>query len=146
MVITDYYWPDQDNTARAFIYEEGGTIVVNPGLSAEQQARAKRMIDLVGLDKNPGNDPAASDRRWTNRLEAWGMAKRARQHVQKFPVPEMRDQVVDTALAKGFRSIWMTVFQDDPIMRVSFINSFKGTSATSFGPGANPIHRPNGDL
>lgn len=146
VVFTDYYWPDHDNTSRAYIYEDGGTIVVNPELTVEQQERAKRMIDLVGLDKNPGNDPAASDRRWTNRLEAWGMANRAHQHVQNFPVDAMRDQVVDTALAKGFWSIWMTVFHDDPIMRTRFISGFKGTSAASFDPNANPILRPDGDL
>lgn len=146
VVITEYFWPDQDNTVRAFIYEEAGTITVNPALSGAQQERVMGMIDLVGLDKNPGNDPTASDRRWPNRLEAWGMAKRAREHVQNFPIDEMREQVLDTAIAKGFWSTWMTVFQDDPIMRAQFINEFPGTSTDCFDGDSNPIPRPNGDL
>jgi uncharacterized protein (TIGR02646 family) len=146
VVITDYFWPDHDNTARAYIYDEGGKIVANPDLTTAQQERAEKMIDLVGLDKNPGNAPAASDRRWANRLEAWGMARRALEHVQSLPFDVMREQVVDTAVAKGFWSIWMTIFHDDPLMRTRLINGFKGTSATSFDPDANLIPRPDGDL
>lgn len=146
IVLENYFWPDHDNTARAYEYEEGGTIVVAAALSPGEQNRALRMIDLVGLNKIPGNDPAASDRRWQNRREAWGIAKHALKRVQNLPVDEMREQVVDTALAEGFWSIWMTVFIDDSVMRQHFITEFRGTSRDSFDNHANPIPRPNGDL
>lgn len=146
IVISDYYWPDHDNTARAFSYEAGGVISINQNLSVAQQIRAEKLIGLVGLDKNPGNDPAASDRRWSNRLEAWGMAIRALEHIQRLPYDEMRQQVIDTAVAKGFWSIWMTVFSNDITMRKLFIEAFAGTCTSSFDSDTNPLPRPNGDL
>jgi hypothetical protein len=115
------------------------------GLSPVEQDKAMRMIHLVGLDKNPGNDPAASDRHWQNRLDAWGMAKRAFEHVQR-PYDEMRSQVVDTAVAKGYWTIWMTVFAQDSAMRLLLIQAFKGTSATCFDPHTAPVPRPGGEL
>ena len=80
--LDNYYWPDRDNTVRAIKYLSGGRVQVNSEvLEAGEQKRAERTIKLTGLDRNPGNNPTASDRRWINRSRAWGIATRALQRL-----------------------------------------------------------------
>jgi uncharacterized protein (TIGR02646 family) len=110
-VLTDYFWPDSDNTARAFTYSQGGVVSVGTGLDAAQQGIAQNTVRLTGLDRRPPLDGEASDRRWDNRRTAWDLANRALANLQKADSLHMRDQIVDTAISKGFFSVWMTVFQ-----------------------------------
>ena len=145
--LSDYFWPDVDNTYRAFIYGPGALISVNSELTPAQRQRAQQTLALTGLDKIPTNDPAAKDRRWLNRHEAWGRAKRAKERLQCCPTREMREQIVETAVDKGYWSIWMTVFADDADMRKRLIEAFVGTAACCFDPNTlAPVQRGNGAL
>ena len=128
--LTQYLSPDRDNTFRALKYSEGG--IVSTALDGELEVKAQNIIKLTGLDKQPLNDPKASDRRWKNRRETWDIAKRAKGRLQICDCQEMRDQILETATAQGFWSIWMTVFKDDPDMLRRFISAFPGTSADCF--------------
>jgi hypothetical protein len=58
----------------------------------------------------------------------------------------MREQIVDTALARGFWSIWMIVFQDDIDMLNRFIQEFPGTCRQCFNQQGQPVHRQGGAL
>jgi hypothetical protein len=58
----------------------------------------------------------------------------------------MRQQIVDTALGRGFWSVWMTVFKDDPDMLQRFIDAFAGTCRDCFDISGNPIARQKGQL
>lgn len=142
--LNEYLWPDRDNTFRALRYSEGG--IVSAALTGALKAKAVKIIELAGLDKQPTNDPKASDRRWRNRREAWDMATRAKGHLQDCDCEAMRVQITDTATAKGFWSIWMTVFANDPDMLRRFITAFPGTSADCFDGTAQyvPIPRAGG--
>lgn len=51
----------------------------------------------------------------------------------------MRRQIVKTALAEGFFSIWMQVFDDDPTMRRMLLKSFQGTASDCFDPNTRPV-------
>ena len=144
--LDDYYWPDTDNTARAIGYQEGGIVQADPNLSPEQRTKAEATIELTGLDRMPGNDPAASDRRWINRLEAWDMAEQSLQHLQAANSQSMRAQIVLTAQGTGFWSVWMTVFRDCPDMRRRFIEAFPGTFRECFDDDYNAILRPGGAI
>lgn len=126
--LEDYLWPDRDDTFRALGYSEGGVVDSAPGV---QKARAERLINLVGLRKQP-DTAEASDRRWMNRREAWDMAVRAKDNLAKCPMDPMREQIVDTARANGFWSIWMTVFADDPVMRDRLLQALPGTNSAFF--------------
>ena len=53
--LVDYFWPDSDNTLRAFEYVPGGLIEPNPGLSQPMAVKAVATLTLTGLDRYPGN-------------------------------------------------------------------------------------------
>lgn len=144
--LDDYYWPDQHNTALALEYLQGGIVQVNPALTAAQQERAERTIELTGLDRRPDNNATASDRRWNNRREAWEIAVISLQNLAMAPIDVMRDQIVLTARAKGFWSVWMTVFRDDAVMLERFVESFPGTCQDCFDNQFQMVERPNGQL
>jgi hypothetical protein len=141
-----YYWPDRDNTARAFAYADDGVVRPAPSLTAGQQVVAERTIKLTGLDKKPTNDPKASDRRWMHRLEAWGRAESARDCLAHHDNEAMRKNIVAQATSLGFWSIWMTVFAADVDMRRRLITAFVGTPMNCFDAQTQPVQRPGGSL
>ncbi len=145
--LDDYYWPDRDNTARAIKYLPGGLVQANSEvLGAPEQKKAERTIKLTGLDRKPTNNPTASDRRWNNRREAWGIATRSLQRLIKNDCLAMREQIAEHAQAKGFWSVWMTVFQDDADMLNRFIEAFPGTCRACFDADLAKIPRPGGAI
>jgi hypothetical protein len=104
------------------------------------------MIKLVGLDKRPSVIKEASDRRWLNRKEAWDIATRSKERLTRSNTEDMKAQIIETAQAKGFWSVWMTVFKDDADMLSRFITAFSGTCADCFdsAKGFAPIPRQGG--
>lgn len=134
--LDDYYWPDRDNTFRAFVYQKGGLIEIDPDLTPAEQNRAKRTLKLTGLDKRPGYDAAVKDRRWLNRRDVWNTAEESLRDLQSNDTPEMRRQILRTAESRGYWSVWMTVFCNDRDMLRRFVASAKfcGTCTTCFNP------------
>ena len=146
VVLDEYFWPDRDNTFRAFVYTEGGLIEVNSSLPDVERNRAKKTIALMGLDRTPIDDSAASDRRWRNRLQVSTMAIDVRQGLNEEDTEFIRELIVAIAAARGFWSVWMTVFADDQDMLRRLIDAFPGTSEDCFDDECHPIHRPGGAL
>ena len=141
----EYFWPDRDNTFRAFHYAEGGVIEPAGFLSDDQKQMAESTIALTGLDKNP-NAQNASDRRWNNRRECWDMANRAKERLKRNDSVDLRDQIAETASAKGFWSVWMTVFENDSDMKKRLINAVPGTAKECWEEDFQPVHRPEGQV
>ncbi|WP_239500232.1 hypothetical protein [Bacillus pseudomycoides] len=56
----------------------------------------------------------------------------------------MREQIVDTAVAAGFFSVWMSVFQHDEDMLQRLLQAFPGTSVSCFDENGVPINRNGG--
>jgi uncharacterized protein (TIGR02646 family) len=144
--LNDYYWSDRDNTYRAFKYLKGGRIHVNSDLTNTEIKLASATLKLTGLDKISSNDLRRSDRRQSNRRDAWEQAEIALKRLKDNPIPVLRDQIVDTAKNKGFWSVWMTVFQDDADMLNRFIAAFPGTCKDCFDRQGKPLPRPGGAL
>jgi 5-methylcytosine-specific restriction endonuclease McrA len=128
VVLADYLWPDRDDTFRALSYKKGGLV---EAAASPQQSCAQRLIELVGLHKLSDTDEAA-DRRWHNRREAWDMAERSKRNLLLCPNDAMRDQIILAATAKGYWSVWMTVFADDPEMTARLVRAFPGTHTDLF--------------
>jgi len=146
---SEFYWPDRDNTFRAIEYLEGGKIKVNPSLAPEEQKIAQATIEMVGLDKIPNPDPQKRDRRWHNRRETWEKAKGCLDKIGKCApnsLEEMRELILDMAQSKGFWSVWMTVFKNDPDMLQRLIDAFPGTCQDCFDERGNPLARSGGNL
>jgi HNH endonuclease len=147
VVVSDYYWPDQDNTFRAFKYDVDRAPQPADGLSTLERVQAERTLQLTGLDREPSHPGLTpKDRRWLKRREAWGKAIISFGNLQAAPSEEMRIQIVLDALGTGFWSVWMTVFSKDPDMLRRFVTSFVGTEPACFDAEMNPVPRPGGRI
>lgn len=143
--LDDYYWPDRDNTARAFQYDYNQPPRVSPDLAADRKAVARRTIELTGLDRVPGHpDYSERDRRWKKRLDVWGVALLARRDLENNDSPELRRSILQTAIARGHWSVWMHVFHDDIVMRTQLIEWFQGTARNCFDAMTETMPRPGG--
>ena len=71
VIYEDIHLPHRNNTYLSLVYKEAGVVEVNPALSAESQARAQALIDLVKLD-NPDSE---TDFRCDVRRQTWDKAQ-----------------------------------------------------------------------
>lgn len=147
---SDYLWPDKDNTLLAIDYKEGGFIEPIGGLEADLENRTRNLIELVGIDRHPGQPsgkrPAARDVRYMDREEVWTLANKKLADLGKADSHVLRDAIVDVAKGFGFFGVWMSVFRDDADMRKRFIEAFTGTALDCFDEYGNCIQRPGGHI
>jgi uncharacterized protein (TIGR02646 family) len=145
--LNQYFWPDLDNTARAFIYRQDRAPQADTKLDPELQQIAYSTLELTGLDREPTHPLLSKkDRRWIKRNEAWNKAKRAKANLEQLPEEAMRSQIIDTAIHTGFWSIWMNIFENDADMRHCLIAAFPGTSVCCFDENANLFPRTGGQI
>lgn len=138
----DYLWPDLDNTFSAFNYDNTGRISPQTDLNGNLKEKAIKTLDLLGLNKLP-SEP---DGRCIARREAWQKAERKKQGLATYDTEERRQEIIDFALERGFFSIWMTVFKNDPDIKKRLITAFTGTAQNCFDAQGNPVPRPGGQL
>lgn len=134
VTLADEALPDRDNTFAAYHYRADGTIHPATTLSSSQRLLAERTLSLVGLDKDVSavydeNDQLVVADRKAQRLEVRLIARRALSRLQVQRIPEMVDQIVDTALGLGHFSTWMDVFADEPVVRKELIDKFRAAHA-----------------
>lgn len=146
---SDYLWPDCDNTLRAFHYVRGGLVLASPTMAPAITAKAQATIALIGLDKYPGNqgrEPTSSDRRWLKRQLLWQLAEKDRQRLAANDTPEVRELIVENAIARGMFSIWWTAFAGDVEMRRRLREAFLGTDAGCFDTNEDLVARDGGQV
>jgi hypothetical protein len=150
VVLANVVLPDRDNTFAALSYSADGKVSACTGLAA-----ATATLELVGLDRDPSEITDQNGRhvaldRVRQRMEAWLLAKETRDDVVREPTNEsLRGQVVRTAVATGFFSVWMAVFSADEDMRRRLIGAFPGTSESecfdlNTGAAVTPAPNPDG--
>lgn len=146
----DFFWPDRDNTLLALAYKQGGLVEAQNALGAELRQKAENLIDLVGLDRHPGQPPekrpTGRDLRYMDREEVWKLAVLKREALARNNNEDFRTAVADIAKAEGFFSVWMSVFEDDPDMRRRFVSALDGTAPSCFDGNWKPISRPGGKI
>lgn len=144
----NFYWADVDNTFRIFEYNpNSGDVKVNLLLSDTEKAIAKNTLDLIGLDRKTGHPKITqADERWKERFDTLRVAHETFADLKNNDTPEMRKQIVLNAQGRGFFSVWMTVFKDDPDMLNRLINAFPGTAGDCFDQQGKAIHRPQGRI
>lgn len=146
VVLDQYYWPDQDNTWRAFFYEQDEPPQISSDSDVDPDI-AQNTLDLTGLDRVPGHPKFSDrDRRWLKRFEAWSEAIEVSSLLAKVDTDEMRQLVVKIAQARGFWSVWLTVFFEDIDLCDRLLAAFPGTALDCFDGGTNLIPRPRGAL
>lgn len=149
VVLSDYFWPDTENTISAFSYSVGGLVNPRAGLTADLQAKASATLRLVGLDRypgNPGREPTSADLRWQRRFEAWQVAEWCRKQVEENDSEQVRSLVVQVARGRGMYSIFWTVFEGDKDIRRRLREAFIGTAFLCFDPNEDPLPRPGGQV
>jgi uncharacterized protein (TIGR02646 family) len=137
VVLDKFFWPDHDNTMRAFRYDPSGAVKTYPRLRRLNRERAEATIALVGLDRIPGQPlkrkrPTRHDQRWLRRIQAFDLAQRERIRLQQEDTPIIRELITDVAHGRGMFSIWMQVFATDQDMRRRLRAAFLGTDVGSF--------------
>lgn len=134
--VQNHLWPDQDRSFEAFVYDRDGVVRLAGLDDAALMKRAAATADLVGLLKRPGTGLTtdqllrASDRRWEKRREVWLEATDAQKDLAEEDTPKLRKYVLRTAKARGFWSVWLTVFRNDPEMVAELCSAaqFPGTA------------------
>jgi uncharacterized protein (TIGR02646 family) len=131
---TTMHFPHLNNTFLSFSYKEGGLITVNPALTGISRTHAENMLNLIGLDKYPGNPKYPkrnqNDSRWKHRRIAWEWAMK---YLPEYEAGQKTaQQIVDFATQKGFFSVWYTVFANHPAVKQLLIRSFAGTATNCF--------------
>ena len=149
VTLIDYLWPDSENTLSAFSYSKGGIVSPNEGLNPGMATKASATIQLVGLDKypgNPGREPTVSDLRWQRRREAWQKAEYCRNLVQENDCEQVRSLIVEVAKGRGMYSIFWTVFEADTDIKKRLREAFSGTSCACFDDDEGLVPRPGGQI
>ena len=130
-----YVWPHQDRTFDLFLYGAGGTVELALVGEAQLAARASNTEQMVGLTRRPGAGltstqvKSGSDNRYKKRSEAWDEAVDAWRDLQEHDSPDVRKWILKTARARGFWSVWMTVFCADEQMQAALCGeAFPGTA------------------
>lgn len=147
--LPDYFWPDADNTLRAFDYVRGGMIRPHPALAPGLATKAQATISLTGLDRDPGNpgrEPTSADQRWLRRQQAWEKAERCRDILASQDTAHIRELIAEVAAGRGEFSIWWTVFVRDVGIRRRLREAFLGTHGGSFDANEDLLPRVGGRL
>lgn len=132
----DFLWPDKDNTLLAIEYKPGGLVVPSSIQTPQVQQKALATIELVGLDRHPGQlpdkQPAERDCRYMDREVVWSLAQQTRHTLASNNNNEIRQLIVDLAVSRGFFSIWIATFHDDSDMRRRLVEAHVGTAQDCF--------------
>ena len=133
-----YLWPDEDNTAIAYVYEYGYPKVNKECLqeldpTGNLYKKADNTYKVVGLGNDPTKKIGEKDRRFLSRnstyykaqvsLKSWKNVREASFLLKE----DMKRQILMTATAEGFFSVWLTVFSGEPEICNALIESFPGT-------------------
>ena len=147
VTLEEFYWPDQDNTLRAFLYELDEPPQVSTTGTCDPTI-AMRTLELTGLDRVPGHPRYSDrDRRWKKRMQAWSFALLAQDNLASHDSPKMRELIIVAAKATGFWSVWYHVFYRDLDMCNRLINAFAGTARYCFDPETRGVvARPGGKI
>jgi len=123
--------PHTDNTFKVFSYLESGFVIINPTLTNPLKSKTQKLVDLVGLDRVPGHPNYSSkDKRWQERKTVWTLSQK---YLSKYKNNRCDiETIIDLALAKGFWSIWMTIFKDYKEVQEALIEGFAGTNRYYF--------------
>jgi hypothetical protein len=147
VVLEQVALPDRDNTFAAFAYTQDGAVAVVASLDERRKTVAQRILSLTGVAKprdaaTDANGLLVAIDRMGQREDVWKKAELAKSRLAAVPITELRESIVNWALAEGHFSIWMTAFSDDPEMRQRFIEAFPGTARDCFDPVTTAIVSP----
>lgn len=145
-----YYFPDEYNTAYIFQWSKDKVVEPNPLLSDSEKEIAENTIDLVKLNRTSvqARELNLKANREVVREDAWSTAEMQLddlKNIRSF-IPEGADEekIIKKyahSIAKGIKShvsIYMKVFEDEPIILNEIINNSKGIRKSCFQTNGKP--------
>lgn len=137
------YMPHENNLLCFIEIVTGGFIKIKNGVQGDSLLKARAFIDLVGLDRVPGDiDYSDRDDRWDNRMRVYDIAQRQLRKYMETPPTSTIETIVDLARTNGFFSIWYYLFHthhevidaliNGIMIDGNFIHPFPGTHVASF--------------
>lgn len=127
VIFKSIYLPHRNNTYKCIEYHASGLVSVKSGLSTIEIQKTQNLIELVGLHLMKGNpDHKNGDKRAERRQSVYKLAIKYESEYRKGNISSIQ-YIVDLALGKGFWSVWMQVFNYQPLVLNELINSFQGT-------------------
>lgn len=153
--IEDYMWPDEMNTAIAFVYDNGipavnSSVLMKLDSTGGVLKKAEALFHLVKLDNN---SHLSKDKRFQKRMEVFTQAEehlktwirlknevgqKGKEDLCKKMLEVIKANTVELAKASGFFSIWMTVFHDEPEILLALIDAFPGTNKQCYDEVGHP--------
>lgn len=144
----DFLWPDVNNTAIAYLYENGypkvnEQLLMELDPTGELKEKATNTYELVKLGNVPDLSKGDKDRRLIERNTAYYKAKESLDgwlHMKDAPDSyreDLKKQIIMTALGDGFYSVWMTVFANEPQILLALIDGFAGTNKNCYDEEGN---------
>lgn len=134
----DFLWPDVNNTAIAYTYENGypkvnEQLLMELDPTGELKEKATNTYELVKLGNVPDLSKGDKDRRLIERNTAYYKAKESLDgwlHMKDAPDSyreDLKKQIIMTALGDGFYSVWMTVFANESQILLALTEGFEST-------------------
>jgi hypothetical protein len=146
-----WIWPDEHNTFLAFTYNHGKPEINNDylnNLGNDICQRATKVYKDLKLDNIP--KPGEKDRRYKSRQNSYNKATESLNGWLKAKgsalEKDFEKNICDLAFATGFFSVWMKVYNSEPIMLMAFIDKFTGTAKNCFDNNGQAIPRPDSQL
>lgn len=144
-----YLWLDEDNTAIAYVYKKGYPEVNKEylqelDLTGKLYKKAVNTYTVVGLGNDPTNKTGEKDRRFLDRNSTYHRAQESLKNWKNLKEApdlwkeDMKKQILMTATAEGFFSVWLTVFSEEPEICNALIESFPGTRKECYDESGRP--------
>lgn len=150
--LSEFVWPDTDNTLRAFQYDAEGRVFAKTGLSNGLDEKVRQTWLMLGFNRHPDQfvpgmiKPTKKDHRWLHRRDAWRLATRLRTDLVANDTVERRASIIDMAIQRGMFSVWMAVFANDADICRRLIAAFPGTAVQCFDAQGQAVARPGGQI
>ena len=137
----DYYFPDEVNTAYIFEYSKDKVIVPNDLLNGDEKKMARRTIELVKINRTSleARKLGVKQNRELLREGAWSKAEMSYAKFKEtcsrtkdaIIIENSADDIAGRAV-DSFTSIWMKVFEGEPLVLNKIIANSKGLRKECF--------------
>jgi hypothetical protein len=126
----EYYWADIHNTHLLFDFHPQGVVTINANLHPSVNiGTANNTFLLTGIGRY-GTAASFTDRRWIKRSQTYGMAEDSLSYYISNGRPnDYILSITNNAIAIGFWSVWMKVFENEQPVKAALTQAFLGTFA-----------------
>ena len=128
--LANYYWSDLHNTFLLFDYFPQGVVTIKANLHPSVNPEmADNTFLLTGIGRY-GTAASSTDRRWIKRSQTFGMAEDSfNYYISKGRPYDYILSITNNAIAIGFWSVWVKIFENEEPVKAALTQAFLGTFA-----------------